>query len=90
MKTIHEPAREIPVRAEADVLVVGAGPAGVAAAVCAARLGAKTLLVEQSGSIGGVATNGLMSHRTGNTRGGSSEQQAIQACQAADGAWELI
>lgn len=74
MKTIHEPAREIPVRAEADVLVVGAGPAGVAAAVYAARLGAKTLLVEQSGSIGGVATSGLMSHWTGNTRGGIYEE----------------
>ena len=57
MKSCTEPAREIPVAAEPDVLVVGAGPAGFAAAVSAARLGARTLLVEGSGSVGGVATS---------------------------------
>ena len=43
-----------------DVLVVGGGPAGVCAAICAAREGAKVLLVEQSGSCGGMATAGLV------------------------------
>src|SRR5262245_44492421 len=46
-KTHLEPAREIPVFAETDVLVVGGGPAGTAAAISAARLGADVLLVER-------------------------------------------
>lgn len=48
-----------------DVLVLGSGPAGFSAAYMAAKLGAKTILVEQSGDVGGIATNGLMSHWTG-------------------------
>ena len=73
MNTIRE-ILETPVAAEVDVLVCGGGPAGVAAAVSAARLGAKTLLVEQCGIVGGVSTSGLMSHWTGNTRGGIYEE----------------
>ena len=42
-KTVFEPGREIPVFAETDVLVVGGGPAGTAAAVAAARVGADVL-----------------------------------------------
>jgi hypothetical protein len=67
MNTYTEPARQIPIQHEVDVLVAGAGPAGVAAAICAARQGARTLLVEQAGAVGGMATTGLMSHWTGNT-----------------------
>ena len=48
-----------------DVIVVGSGPAGIAAAVNAARNGAKTLLVESQGKLGGIATAGYMSHWTG-------------------------
>ena len=48
-----------------DVIVVGAGPAGIGAAVAAGRSGAKTLLVDQCGSVGGMSTVGLMSHFTG-------------------------
>ncbi|MFA5561768.1 MAG: FAD-dependent oxidoreductase [Eubacteriales bacterium] len=55
----------LPVAAETDVLVVGAGPAGVGAAIRAGRCGARTLLLEQSGSVGGMATVGMMSHFTG-------------------------
>jgi len=62
------------VAARVDVLVAGAGPAGFAAAVCAAREGASVMLLEQSGAIGGVATNGLMSHWTGKTEGGFYEE----------------
>lgn len=43
-----------------DILVVGGGPAGVAAAICAARLGAKVTLMEQGGCCGGMATAGLV------------------------------
>ena len=59
-KTHLEPAREIPVFAETDVLVVGGGPAGTAAAVAAARLGADVLLVERYNHLGGLSTGGLV------------------------------
>jgi len=52
--------RSVPVTAEAEVIVVGGGPAGIAAAVAAARMGARTLLVEQYGFLGGMATAGLV------------------------------
>ena len=48
-----------------DVIVVGSGPAGVAAAISAARNGAKTLLIESLGRVGGISTSGMMSHFTG-------------------------
>ena len=54
MKTIFEPAREIPVFAETDVLVVGSGPSGLSAAVAAAREGVDTLLLDRYGCFGGV------------------------------------
>jgi len=60
MKTIHEPAKELPVVAERDVVVVGGGPGGIMAALAAARTGAKTLLMERYGYLGGMATAGLM------------------------------
>lgn len=48
-----------------DAVVLGAGPAGFAAAYTAAKHGARVLLVEQSGDVGGIATSGMMSHWTG-------------------------
>ena len=48
-----------------DVIVVGSGPAGVAAAITAGRAGAKTLLIESCGRVGGISTSGMMSHFTG-------------------------
>ena len=69
MKIVEE-RREIPVWEQVDVLVVGSGPAGVSAAVCAAREGVSVMLLEQTGNVGGIATEGLMSHWTGNTEGG--------------------
>ena len=62
MKTYQEPAKEIPVSREVDVLVVGSGPAGIGAAVRAGRAGAKTMLIESQGCVGGIATAGMMSH----------------------------
>ena len=64
-----EPARDIPVKNEVDVLVCGAGPSGFGAAVAAARAGARTLLIEQTSAVGGVATSGMMSHWTGDSEG---------------------
>lgn len=69
MNTYTEPQRAIPVAAEVDVLVAGAGPAGFAAAYTAAKNGADTLLIEQSGDVGGMSTIGLMSHWTGDCGG---------------------
>jgi hypothetical protein len=52
--------RRIPVEGGYDVVVCGGGPAGTAAAVCAARLGAKVLLVEATGCLGGMGTSALV------------------------------
>jgi len=57
----REPARDVPVVERADVVVCGAGPAGVAAALAAARNGADTRLIEVAGCLGGVWTAGLLS-----------------------------
>ncbi len=54
------PAREIPIFHKTDVVVVGGGPAGFAAAVAAARTGVKVALVERYGSLGGLFTNGMV------------------------------
>lgn len=60
MKTIHEEARDIPVRDEVDVLVVGAGPAGIMAAQSAALVkGTKVMLLDSRGYLGGNMTIGL-------------------------------
>jgi len=52
----HEPARALPVLTTCDVLVVGAGPAGISAALAARRAGADTVLLERYGCLGGVIT----------------------------------
>ena len=58
--TVTEPAREIPVHEETDVLVVGGGPAGTAAAVAARRIGQRVTLVERYGDLGGLSAGGLV------------------------------
>lgn len=61
MDYVKVPETNIPVTVEADVVVIGGGPAGVGAAVRAARGGAKTYLIERCGSLGGMMTNAFMS-----------------------------
>jgi hypothetical protein len=59
-ETIREQARDIPIYRRCDVLVVGGGPAGTAAAACAAKLNADTVLVERYGYLGGMSTGGFV------------------------------
>jgi hypothetical protein len=56
LKTIEEPARQVPLYGEYEVVVLGGGPAGIAAAVAAARAGRRTLLIERYGFLGGMGT----------------------------------
>jgi hypothetical protein len=56
LKTIEEPARQIPLYGEYEVVILGGGPAGIAAAVAAARGGRRTLLIERYGFLGGMGT----------------------------------
>ena len=60
MRMYTESARETPVAYDANVIVCGGGVSGCAAAISAARNGARTLLVERNGVLGGIATAGLM------------------------------
>jgi len=60
MKTVAEPGGQTPVVVETDVLVVGGGPAGQAAAVAAARAGTEVTLVERYGYLGGLASGGMV------------------------------
>ena len=64
----------IPVGREVDVLVVGGGPAGTAAALAAARGGARTLVVEQFNCLGGVATSRGHGHISRYSEGGTERQ----------------
>ncbi len=59
-RTLSEPARDIPVRDKVDVIIAGGGLGGISAAIAAARAGAKTLLIERNGFLGGVATAGMV------------------------------
>lgn len=58
----NEPAHDLPLVNDADVIVCGAGPAGIAAAITAARAGARTRLFEVHGCLGGVWTAGLLTY----------------------------
>jgi ribulose 1,5-bisphosphate synthetase/thiazole synthase len=57
---VTEPQREIPVFAQTDVLVIGGGPAGTAAAIAASKTGASTWLIERYNHLGGLWTGGIV------------------------------
>ncbi len=71
MKQIPEPARQVDVILETDVLVVGSGPGGLAAALAASRAGARTALLDRNGCFGGnitqVGVEGFAWYRHENT-----------------------
>ena len=67
---ITEPAREIPVLMEADIVVVGGGTTGPVAAIAAARRGSKVVMIERFGSLGGILTLGLNTKPSGALVGG--------------------
>jgi hypothetical protein len=71
MSTLREPARDIPITATCDLVVVGGSCTGVFAAVAAARLGLKVCLVEQLNQFGGTATASMVCvwHALWNTTG---------------------
>lgn len=60
MEFVEEPAKKVPILAETEILVIGGGPAGISAALAAARVGAKTILVERYGCFGGVITQAMI------------------------------
>ncbi len=68
-----EEKQEIPQIADVDVLVCGAGPAGLGASIRAARLGMSVMVIEMMGCLGGIATAGMMSHW-----GGRSSSKIMQ------------
>lgn len=65
MNTYLEKAKERKVYGEYDVVIIGGGCAGFAAAVAAGRLGVKTLIIEQFPFFGGTATASLMADIVG-------------------------
>lgn len=74
-----EKERKLEIKGEYDVIVAGSGPSGVAAAVSAGRLGAKTLIIEYNGCVGGISTSGLMSHFTGSVNSKLYEEMLSRA-----------
>ncbi len=85
-KMIKEAAREIPVMAEADVVVVGGGTAGLPAAVSAARAGADVLLLERYGYVGGASSGGLVTGVPGDRQGVYMREleERLMACGSAN------
>jgi NADPH-dependent 2,4-dienoyl-CoA reductase/sulfur reductase-like enzyme len=72
-ESVRQPASAVPVWGEYDVVVVGGGPAGHAAAISAGRAGARVLLIEQSGFIGGNVALGVTGFWRGYRRGFNQE-----------------
>ena len=71
----QEEARDLPLVEDADVIVCGAGPAGIAAAITAARAGAKVRVFEWRGCLGGVWTAGLLGYLLDFDKPGFNQEQ---------------
>jgi Heterodisulfide reductase, subunit A and related polyferredoxins len=65
MDYLIEPERKLEISAETEVLVLGGGPSGITAAVASARTGAKTLLLERYGFLGGMGTAAMVTNFCG-------------------------
>lgn len=64
---VHRDTKEIPVKAKVDVLVCGGGPAGIGAALGAAKGEASVMVVEKNNCLGGLATSGLVTTFAGSS-----------------------
>lgn len=73
MQFVKKEENHLPCYAQVDVLVCGGGPAGIGAALRAAREGVSVLVLEMGGCLGGIATAGMMSHW-----GGRSSSKIMQ------------
>ncbi|MDF2926900.1 MAG: FAD-dependent oxidoreductase [Paenibacillaceae bacterium] len=91
MKVISE-TLETPVNGEYDVIVAGGGPAGIGAAVSAARNGMRTLLVERYGFLGGMWTAGLVNPMFDTNRKGGIVKELVEGLKARNawGGWSGI
>jgi glycine/D-amino acid oxidase-like deaminating enzyme len=78
MKTLHEPARDLPVIHEADICVLGGSCTGLFAAIRAARLGARVVIVEKDNCFGGIATTSMVNvwHSLHDTEGKNKSSPA--------------
>ena len=77
METI-EISKQVPVRGKYDVIVAGAGPAGICAAVAAARQGAKVALTERYGVVGGNLTAGYVGPILGMVSSGTMRDELVK------------
>lgn len=91
MKQAVKQTLEVPVRSECDVLVIGAGPAGMGAAITAARKGARVTLVEYGGKLGGMWTLGLLSPFFDNHKEGLNREfrEKLMERKAWGGLWNI-